>query len=82
MEDIKRTIGLIVARCESAGIADVSPTLAAVVTRSVVLENPEQFRLDKAMQEADVTALVEASVARLQDSKSPQLMVSKYNRRY
>jgi hypothetical protein len=72
MDEIKATVGEIVAHCKAKNI-DVSETLAAFVARTIINENTTQFRMDKNMTEADIRELVRLGVDRLSEEDSPSL---------
>lgn len=72
MDAIRRIIAEITFICRTREVP-VSDTLAAFVAHSVVLGQPEQFPLDRELNEADVQELVHVAVERLLAADSASL---------
>ncbi len=72
MEDVSNVVARIVDRANLEAV-QVSPTLAAFVARTVILENPVDFQLDTKLSDKDVDALVSRAVSKLALKDSPQM---------
>jgi len=72
MASIRNVTTAIQSACARKGI-EVSPTLAAFISRTIIYDNPKRFILDKSLRNEDLTELVNLAVERLSEKDSPSL---------
>jgi hypothetical protein len=72
MDEIQKIVFEISNRCQRRKIP-TTDMLAAFMAKAVILENPEQYQLDRALSQEDVEGLVNAAVERLSQEDDPSL---------
>eukprot|EP00284_Hemiselmis_tepida_P016894 CAMPEP_0174929332 /NCGR_PEP_ID=MMETSP1355-20121228/27143_1 /TAXON_ID=464990 /ORGANISM="Hemiselmis tepida, Strain CCMP443" /LENGTH=635 /DNA_ID=CAMNT_0016175527 /DNA_START=27 /DNA_END=1931 /DNA_ORIENTATION=- len=72
MDEIQKIVFEIADRCQRRKVP-VTDMLAAFVAKTIILENPDKFQLDRAMSQDDVEGLVSMAVTRLSKEDDPSL---------
>eukprot|EP00283_Hemiselmis_rufescens_P013209 CAMPEP_0173440656 /NCGR_PEP_ID=MMETSP1357-20121228/23346_1 /TAXON_ID=77926 /ORGANISM="Hemiselmis rufescens, Strain PCC563" /LENGTH=384 /DNA_ID=CAMNT_0014406173 /DNA_START=46 /DNA_END=1197 /DNA_ORIENTATION=+ len=72
MDEIQKIVFEIADRCQRRKVP-VTDMLAAFVAKTIILENPDKFQLERAMSQEDVEGLVSMAVTRLSKEDDPSL---------